>query len=354
MLYPLLLGLVAGQPSVEVVRDRHSQARDSIHSVHLIANTVRHVSSSKETITTTSEWWQVGNTFYGASSFSVPGAPSKVGQSARLVRNWNRLLSRDGLAKSLISSDDGRRKEFRGTLNDPDELITWASPWSWGLFNLVDKPAITFKDALADPKRVQTLELADSDERGQVKVAFLGPQYIDDNGGTRHLTLTAWFDPSKNYLATKTVETGSGASKIESRVIQFRELNPGVFFPTRAERRAYVGGKLNVTMATDVSSIEINQPIDPSVFSLTFPPGTRVFDRALGTTYVVGNNEQPDPTIPVVPIPKSEMSDIEYPTGAGPPRSQWRWWTVGALALAGLAFTLLFLWFRKSQMAHSR
>jgi hypothetical protein len=54
----------------------------------------------------------------------------------------------------------------------------------------------------------------------------------------------------------------------------------------------------NLSSTNVVTRMKLNEPVDPNVFKLVFPPGTEVYDRLTGAEYVAGNQAEAPATAP--------------------------------------------------------
>lgn len=204
------------------------------------------------------------------------------------------------------------------------------SPWNLGLFELRQSDHLTIADALRDPSKfVELLEREDRNGKHLFRVDFR-PQ------GQMHIS--AWIDPSVNYLVRRMVlDNPETESRFEREVREFREGPPGVFFPVRIHHRSIHKGALMSEANLVVSELRINEAIDPAKLRLTFPKGTYVNDRTKGVEYIAAADESPDPPTGVRPISPQTPGRVQYATGQGPETpSSWQHtlaWT--ALAVAG-------------------
>src|SRR5690606_5722854 len=72
-------------------------------------------------------------------------------------------------------------------------------------------------------------------------------------------------------------------------------------------------------VVTTLSTIEVNERLDESLFKDPFPPGTRVSDEIEGVGYRIGKDGTPDRT-KAVPLKKALKSETD-PSGPTNPES---------------------------------
>ena len=81
-------------------------------------------------------------------------------------------------------------------------------------------------------------------------------------------------------------------------------------------------GALEQSVTATVTEVRLNEPIDPSTFEMTFPPGTPVWNEFDRTEYVVGQNPEPQAAEPSVLSDKAMegfVEKVEKETGARRP-----------------------------------
>ncbi|WP_171473609.1 hypothetical protein [Frigoriglobus tundricola] len=101
------------------------------------------------------------------------------------------------------------------------------------------------------------------------------------------------FDPTVNYcVRSVTFEGGQPGSKSRSlsAVKEFREINPGVFFPSLIEIEDSFNGVAKPSTVIKIDNVKINQAIDQSAFRIRYPAGTKVADEIAGVIYSVDQN----------------------------------------------------------------
>jgi hypothetical protein len=154
----------------------------------------------------------------------------------------------------------------------------------------------------------------------------------------------AWFDPQANYLVWRSVikQTSPGLRVLaEHRVLRFKEVAPGLFFPEEVEQYDGAGGSLRAIRTASFTDIRVNQPLPRDVFHLPFPPGIVVIDVVQGKSYTMGADGKP--TGPIKDLPQQPPSppaaaEVE-PLGATleEPKSWTRWVLPASAAVLVLA-----------------
>jgi hypothetical protein len=157
-----------------------------------------------------------------------------------------------------------------------------------------------------------------------------------------------WFESRYNYLIWKTVYTQDrksikqGAVRTEIKVTKFEEAAPTIFFPADVELNRTVDAKVTDIRMTTFSDIQVNEPLPPDVFDFRFPPGTRVFDRIMGKSYITDAEGNPAPgqindaPAKVAPAVRSESREVSI----SEPTSWSAWILPCSLAALGGAFGL--------------
>jgi beta-lactamase regulating signal transducer with metallopeptidase domain len=114
-------------------------------------------------------------------------------------------------------------------------------------------------------------------------------------GATRSET---YLDPSREYLPTRMVAMYPDGRVATFITMEYSTLAPSGFVPAKATHSTMNvnEGKIGMNFEIKVTKLEVDPPIDPSIFTLTFPPGTRVYDNTTKIEYVIpssGEGEAP-------------------------------------------------------------
>lgn len=160
--------------------------------------------------------------------------------------------------------------------------------------------------------------------------------------GAQRVRHTFYFDPAVNYLIRKTVsEPAAGAMWTHTfEVEDFREVSPGVYFPS-GTRRHWSDGKGGVysTETVRFTDVEINRPLPTRALKLPLVAGVECADLVRNVKYPVdadgkriGPEKSFKPEDPIFP-PAADVVPLAQP--ALPPAPSWwaSYWWVGAAVL---------------------
>jgi len=125
---------------------------------------------------------------------------------------------------------------------------------------------------------------------------------VEDATSTKEvpIRLKICFDADRAY-ALKKVEFFrtdiSEKPRLVLEVEKFKEIEPGVFFPTEACEELFRGGRGEPVVTLNscrlvVEQVEVNVNLPPETFKFDFPVGTEVYDQFLGTGYQTGATKQ--------------------------------------------------------------
>jgi len=152
-----------------------------------------------------------------------------------------------------------------------------------------------------------------------------------------------WVDPKWNYLVVRAVYylTPDGQYRTERSVSEVKEVKPGLYFPFRADLRAFKVGVLTTHIATRFSKVALNEPISPAELELRFPEGLQISDRVKNKHYIVDADEKPIPgSDKLIPLSKDEQVRLE---ALRPWYSRWRSWLMiaaGAVVVVAVVFSI--------------
>jgi hypothetical protein len=145
-------------------------------------------------------------------------------------------------------------------------------------------------------------------------------------------TVKLQFDPSVNYLIRKAAydtSSSNGNYRREEEVVDFKECEPGVFYPERVLGRSEEDGKPYSTSESRLSDIHVNEAIPKSIFHLTYPNGVYLSDGIKGTRYRVdAQGNQISEGIPLTRGPAAPIPGDRPPAGSetqAEPGSAMRW-----------------------------
>ena len=104
-----------------------------------------------------------------------------------------------------------------------------------------------------------------------------------------------WLDAARDMAPAKYVLEFSGGPSITVRYSEFREVRELPFeYPFRVDVRIRVPGApaRSQTGQTVIQALEVNTPLDDTLFSIDFPPGTHLRDAIQEIHYIVGDTEE--------------------------------------------------------------
>jgi hypothetical protein len=166
--------------------------------------------------------------------------------------------------------------------------------------------------------------------------------------------LVLWHDVGCNYLIRKIDVAFPGTDKTSvGTITEFAEPDPGVFVPLGCRWEYYEKGKFESSRLTTLSDVQVNKPIQPSIFTLpAIPSGTLLDDSIEGTRGLVGSDWRPigrrEPFKTQQPVPTLSSSVYDAPSTREPASAGW-WVTVASCAV--LAAALSYLIFRRIRPA---
>lgn len=149
----------------------------------------------------------------------------------------------------------------------------------------------------------------------------------------------AWLSKQHNYLIGKminwTIEDRNFPS-MESEVLEFREIVPGIYFPTIISSKIFspTDGKQRDVRTVTVEEISINQPIPKSQLNFRFPAHLMVLDQIHNKVWMTDENgetkeEARNNNGEVFTLYKGEMQPRLEEGKTGPtleePQSAFRW-----------------------------
>lgn len=154
-------------------------------------------------------------------------------------------------------------------------------------------------------------------------------------------TVDVFFDPSVNYLIRKAIflaRLPDDTIRRERAVVEFKECQPGVFFPAHITDKMERRGQ-HYSRTVHISEIQVNQALPRDIFVFRFPHGVEIANSIRGTSYRSDADGKPigkeTPLARVAP-PGAAITETEQE----PRSSFWRWVLWIALVLLGGAIAL--------------
>lgn len=330
----LLTGILdhPNEELLETVRDAHLRSRQAIRTLYVKAEATvtYHGPKPRAPSHYVAEWWQDADSFLSKVLLidNRDGERVTVETDGLLVNGRGKKLRREAA--------NGKSAQPFGEIGEMAQLGIGMSPWAWGLFEMVD--SVGMADALL--KSGQYVERVESD-------LVEGKKYVRvDFKRQGEMELSAWFDPTVNYLVARYVGNNSNSGIRDEHVVKnFLEPEPGVFFPAAVHYKVRGGDKLTLETSVVVKSIRINDKIEPNVFSLVFPKGTAVTDEIAGVRYVSLADETPDTSHGVRTLPPKSKGRIQHATGQAPIEpTKWSsiaYWIVALLVMSCGGFLII-------------
>lgn len=159
-------------------------------------------------------------------------------------------------------------------------------------------------------------------------------------------TVDILFDSTVNYLIRQVAYTESNYRK-EEEVLEFKEYQPGLFFPVQADGRSQIlPGEAKLTEhKTKFSNVQINQPLPKNIFYFRYPHSVIVGDAIRGCEYRVdaeGNQiSQETPYGREPPPPGNDWDAQAFGTETHEEPRPWSHWIItisfGILITGGVA-----------------
>lgn len=176
---------------------------------------------------------------------------------------------------------------------------------------------IPFEELAKKSKRLSSAKLKTIDHR---ELASITLEFDAREDSPATWVVEVQFDPQVNYLVRRVSYTATfkgGKLYREDEVVEFKEFDPGIFFPVSARGRSGPDGKTwDFNYTTTFSDVQVNQRLPDSIFHLRFPAGVTLADSIRRSSYRVdaeGNRispETPDRGSGIIPPPVGNL-DVE-------------------------------------------
>lgn len=152
-----------------------------------------------------------------------------------------------------------------------------------------------------------------------------------------------YLDPGLNYAycgmeAGRYVFNAEEGKIVESDTYGIHSLTDmtdcgnGIWLPRRATETRYVRGAVESVLAIDITFVEVNKPLDATVFEQIVPSGVEVFDGTRGVAYVQGRSKSVADTV--------EHAIIRRPSNLA--------WTITLANIVVLCAVLVYFFWRLS------
>lgn len=200
----------------------------------------------------------------------------------------------NGVRESLFrkSGADGRTvaagRDSFGTRH-----IHRCDAWARGLL-VVNKPeslqAFPFEQLCDIASRVKECR---KEVQGGKEYAVVTLQFDKSKDYSQNTELDIYFDKAVNYLISKVVQHPSSSRNmvVQEEVTRFGEVAPGIFFPTETKGSTTIkGADYSSESSTQLTPKNVNVPILPAFFKMTFPQGIYMTDSIADTSYRIDQN----------------------------------------------------------------
>jgi hypothetical protein len=321
---------------LRVVQDGHRAAIESIRTFSCRAELK--FEPTQPLARQTAEYWRSGRDF----RVRVKSFGSRDDECDTLVR--------DGVVKQYESYPWRKGESARhGLIGVRDQPFS-CNPWAYGLLTFPGqtKYRVPLDELLTDAHRVQSVRRDTRDGRALI--------HLDLSHDRARLDI--WFDPAVNYLArivrVRAEPPAGGPIDSVATVTEFREVAPGIYFPTRVHQQSTTGGDAKSDKwAATFTDITVNKPLPPDSLTLRFPPGIMVSD--LVRNGVFRTDERGEPTLPALnsrgvrytlgtspPVPSDYQHLVPQPASVSleEPRSLTRWLLPAGLVLVAVGVLL--------------
>jgi len=270
-------------------------------------------------------------------------------------------VSRDGKTIRLQTGPTYKKGQalINASGNDP---YFRCNPAEQLLFGFLRHPehAVNMSEFITQPTKSRSISKIRQDGRDLIQLSVSLPhiQFPEMSYDFEY-----YLDPSINYLARKVIIRINQREddRTEREVTEFREISPGVFFPTRSKTVHYSKSKPESTSEFRTINLRVNEPIDESAFNLTIPPGVVVRDEILGRQYKTDANGQPIDSKALIPGKMVSSSAIMSGPGTAEPTPYHQrpaseqagsvFWIILGLTVLGLA-TVVYFFIRRARRAY--
>jgi hypothetical protein len=251
---------------------------------------------------------EIQSTVVASPKSSLPNEQGEYWRSGSTVRQRQAstngvidAVARDGVRRQLVAQRQAAPGNWAGASITPTANSTLdVDAWHAGLFTFDYDSDLTFDRLIGLPARVRDVKRVEVDGR-QLYYVDVEAEITPVPRVTKKRRYEIWFDPEVNFLIRKRIEhsvsdnpaTRGRPGRMESEVVAFQEVQPGLFFPQRIESGYYDAGTLTNKFLVTFDGTRGNPDFGEDDLSVTFPPGIGVLNTVQGTYYRVGANGQP-------------------------------------------------------------
>lgn len=330
--------LLQSQPQEELIaliRQGNQNSRVAIRSIHAryeITQTPVIPGPSGKTskpVITKVEWWQDGERVRWTEETTKQVTEDEIQARMRgavrgkravsvIKKDWAIVDGELRIINNQYRLDGSHVGDAHILTYSRDQMLTSDLWWS-ALFVVLQKPRSGLYDLLSHPSCVRKLEKVS--EGGETKYHLI----VQTPKPTEECELELTVEPSKNYLVSSWKANDSSpkaTARLEEKVLAFREITLGIFFPVEVETRAYAIKRDGPDVLVQISRLkftllEINQESNSYPLHLPIPAGMAVIDHRNGTQYIATKDGK---ATVFGPVPK-EVAAAQVPTYDEPPQS---------------------------------
>jgi hypothetical protein len=178
-----------------------------------------------------------------------------------------------GVTKNSTPDGTGYQSGVISVAEEPVSGNAWANGLLLFLSGAKDQSKASFHSILSQPHDINGVSYRIEADRDVI--------CVDLRHANARLVLS--FDPMVNYLVRKCiVKTGAAGTEktaAEFTVTGFAQPAPGFFFPKAVVTKTFTDGVPDGGgFVTAFENVRINEPIDPKVFTIAYPPGALIGD----------------------------------------------------------------------------
>jgi len=265
-----------GPPSLEELREQHQSAVGAIATIHIRLKAMYDPPNlfGDEEI----EFWRDGTDF------------RHIYQSTKGRRIVTQGIS--GTLKSFINNPPITKDTLRSKSGfiGPVRRTLFGDPSTYCLLKVPSKGSMDWlplTDVLKEPHNIKSLR----------NITEKGKEYSIITLDFSHGKFEAWLSKNHNYLVERLLlwaNEGGANPSADMKVLEFREIIPGIHFPTKLSTQFFSipDGKPNELKTVIVEKIEVNRPISKSQLEFRFPPGEIVLDQTNNKVWRTDANGQ--------------------------------------------------------------
>lgn len=265
-IFLFLIGSISfakGPPSLQELREQHQAAVGAIATIHIRLKALYdppNLFGDEEV-----ELWRDGGDFRHIYQSSKGRKIETQGISGTLKS----FVNNPPINKDTLHSKSGIIGPVRRSL--------FADPSNYCLLKVPSKGSMDWlplADVLNEPHNIKNLR----------NFTEKGKEYSIITLDFSHGKFEAWLSKNHNYLVERLLlwpDEGGANPGADMKVMEFKEILPGIHFPTKILTQFYSipDGQPKELKSVTVEKLDINRPILKSQLEFRFPPGEIVLDR---------------------------------------------------------------------------